>query len=330
MNTETRAAVIDTARRAVLLYDSTGQYVAHLDRFGALQFGDTFPTDILAYGAGYLTLMRGGRLLWLDSALVPQGEEHLHGHGIASVYEWAATRDVLVAYGAVNREQVSASQDPALGFFWARFSRTPQGAPRLNKAELLLPFGDNRAYLVGHRNIATAGGRAYFLAVGEESVIYEASKPPRRLRSFPDGFRRSGPPPIKSSGPGDTVNVYSALENWMGPAGLYSDGELLYLLTRAPSAAGASDWTLHAIDPVADKLIGVVRLPTAARHLLIVPGRQNWLLFEKGRMRAWGQQEVAGILPVPRAWLLRAVQGVAAGADLRRTAVCARELRSRP
>lgn len=51
------------------------------------------------------------------------------------------------------------------------------------------------------------------------------------------------------------------------------EGNFLYLLTRQPAQGGDStEWWPYQIDPAKSKPQGVVRLPTKASHLSIVPG----------------------------------------------------------
>ncbi|MCB1058359.1 MAG: hypothetical protein KDD11_22895 [Acidobacteria bacterium] len=70
------------------------------------------------------------------------------------------------------------------------------------------------------------------------------------------------------------------------PVGLYSQGDLLYVLFRQRAEAGGTRWSLAAIDPKAKDgnlwrgeavLTGV-----ASDHLTVVPGSEHWAFLEKG------------------------------------------------
>lgn len=322
-----RFAILDSARRSLLFYDHSGRSDGLLDHFGSLLLRENLPTGLLAMDSGYLALIRGTKLLWLDARFVPRREEQLKDLGIGAIYEWDGTRDQLVAYGALTTQ--TTGEQPRLGFLRAGFERNHGGEVRLKQPEMVLPLQDNRAYLLGHKNIAAARNRLFFLAVDDDAAIYEATDPPRRLKAFPPEYRRGGAPPVTSSRSDDAVAVYAALEEWTGPAGLYSDGDLLYLLTRRPAPPDNTYWELHIVDPDADKLLGTRSLPTVARHLLIVPGPEFWLLVEKGTVSSWGQQPVLSLLRLTPTQLSVNSSVKVQTSTVMRTKICMGEFRVR-
>lgn len=287
-------ALLDADRHSVLFYNSSGKADGFLDHFGSVALRENLLTGLLPTDTGYLALIRGKKLMWLDPSFQPRSEEALTDRGIAAFYEWDATENQLVAYGALAPDK--PGDRPRLGFLDARLERDSSGEIALSQPTLFFPLQDNRAYLLGHKNIASARGRLFFLAVEKEAAIYEATNPPRRVQAFPSEYRPTAPLPGPTSRTDEAVAVYSALEEWTGPAGLYSDGDLLYLLTRRPDTPSGVRWELHPIDPDSGKLFAARALPTEAPHLLVVPGPQVWLVVEKGSVVSWGQQPIRSVL----------------------------------
>lgn len=68
--------------------------------------------------------------------------------------------------------------------------------------------------------------------------------------------------------------------------GLFGQGKYLYLLGRRFNGE-TTEWSLSQIDPKDpdSRHIRQVRLPTAAHHLSVVPGRDYWYFFERGEVK---------------------------------------------
>ena len=91
-------------------------------------------------------------------------------------------------------------------------------------------------------------------------------------------------------------------------AGLFGQGKYLYLLARQPDklmdpSGKTPAWFLYKISPSNPEHLGVVRLPTSAKYLSIVVGTDFWYLFERGSVRAWGDQDIKAVVKVPTKWI---------------------------
>ena len=120
---------------------------------------------------------------------------------------------------------------------------------------------------------------AYALRVDEEGpFIQRLAASGERLDVFPDW---PGPlpdlPPVRQME--DYPLWWKAVENASFPDSLYAEGARLYLLMRL-AVRGGPVWDLHGIDPVTESLTNVVRLPTRAAHISLVPGAKHWALLE--------------------------------------------------
>ncbi len=137
-----------------------------------------------------------------------------------------------------------------------------------------------RVPLTPSRLAATVGdnANAYALRVDETPFIQRLEGRGERLKVFPDW-----PGPMPDLPPVSAMEHYSlwyqTVEESSFPAGLYAEGHLLYVLVRVATTDGP-EWKLHAIDPVAESLLHVVRLPTGAAHVSLVPGSEHWALLE--------------------------------------------------
>ncbi|RMH25195.1 MAG: hypothetical protein D6692_11605, partial [Planctomycetota bacterium] len=98
-------------------------------------------------------------------------------------------------------------------------------------------------------------------------------------------------------------------------AGLYGWKDYLYVLTREPREDGGTRWSLHRIDPRADKLGRTVVLPTRSAHVVLAPGPRYWAVVEKGSVEADGGQTLDGLLLVPSSWIEKAPSPLVAGRE---------------
>src|SRR5437764_15418965 len=81
---------------------------------------------------------------------------------------------------------------------------------------------------------------------------------------------------------------------------------MLYLLALSPSET-QTIWWLYQIDPLRDKIIGRVLLPTAAQHITLVPTSAYWFIFEKGSVQDPGRQKIGSLLAIPTNWLVNPI-----------------------
>jgi hypothetical protein len=104
-----------------------------------------------------------------------------------------------------------------------------------------------------------------------------------------------------------TREIAEAMERSTSVAGIYGSQRFLHVLVRLVlSDSGEKTWTLIRIDPQRDLIVGETVLPISAPHILVIPGPQYWAFVEKGRVRAFGEQEADSLLLVPSAWIVTA------------------------
>lgn len=273
----------------ISLYDLGGKLKRRIESKVRLEAVASYQGRLLAKERG------SGAFFLLNDQLEPSSPFRLLGFG--SLYGgWVVNGDEIVAYGSAlpaNVDQGTPNKSFELGFVRVNI--------RKRSAELVLPFGNNRFYLINHSYIASTGGNAYFLAMDKRATIYRLPKqrPPVPLKTMPEGCSKV--PQLGEFGPATVRERFREIESFTMPAGLYGYGGFLYLLARDPEAC--SPWLLHKIDPINDRLIGSVPLPSLARRLALVPGEQQWILIEKGSVIAGGEERIKSIQLVPSSWL---------------------------
>lgn len=312
-DSRSRVLVVDPSNRSLLLYGADG--VAERlgdprpDKAGAFR-----PSRVSNAGDGFLLKLTGSQVVRLSADLRqetaldlrqgPAGEPS----GIGSLYEWVVVGDRLVGYGSVRGASADVVRDPnptrpfQLGFLTAELGRQPA------RARLLLPLEEDDYYVLGHPYVTANDLGPFVLAMGRHPRIYrvslEGDGQVHPLRAMPADVREVAELGMESTGPESSQALFARVESLRMPVGLYGQGEMLYLLTRKPDTAQEGiAWFLHQIDPARDEVVGGVRLPTSAHHLTVVPGPGSWFVFEKGPVEAWGEQEIASMLVIPRAWI---------------------------
>jgi len=223
------------------------------------------------------------------SELTTRGEESLQG-----LFLWDVTASGdLIACGDLKR-----------GENWdSGFYRLPAGGGDIVE---LLGYGPtdplNIFCRLGLDLIATIGDTAYFVVMEQPPRIY------RHAPGDPVALPLASFPPHASAAPGlaplppreEFAALLLDVENSDMVVGLYADDELLYALHRDHTAAGV-DWLLVKIDPQTDEVVGTLRVPSGANHLMVAPGPEEWVFIEKGPVKSLGDQTLAGILRVPTA-----------------------------
>lgn len=148
--------------------------------------------------------------------------------------------------------------------------------------------------------ITTIGETAYFIVMEDPPCIYRQNpgdSEPQKLEAFPP---LAGPPPVLPAlrPREEYAALMQQVEDSDMVVGLYSHQASLYLLYRHHHNAGLS-WLLSQIDPETDKEVGTICIPSGANHLMIAPGRREWVFIEKGPVKSLGFQDLRGILRVP-------------------------------
>lgn len=152
--------------------------------------------------------------------------------------------------------------------------------------------------------VSEVNGRIAVLGFDEAPTIYVQAEPGGDLEaidSMPAGLEvRPELEHIHWNSPDDYVKAMTEVEGSSLPMGLFGWRGALYVVYRL-AVEGGSEWWIARIDPILDRLEGVARLPTQAKHLLVAPGTEEWAFIEKGPVWALGVQETQSILFVPTA-----------------------------
>ncbi len=163
---------------------------------------------------------------------------------------------------------------PVFGYAHLQLEPTPVLTPLRALAEATNEGG--LAWLVPA--LAQVKGEVFALVFEGGPHLERVFPGTHRLRSFPPGFAEVPVIPRRGSNP--QLECARRFEAASMAAGLYGQGDRLYLLTRRP-AGGATAWSLHRIDATRDTLEATIALPTTAPHLVVVPGPREWAFVEQ-------------------------------------------------
>lgn len=233
----------------------------------------------------------------------PEGRD-----GLKSFVQWVPVGDEILAFGdtcefpeACKRSFVRISLDSPDSFGILHSMKIDH--PR----RILYYFGFSYPF------VAAAGERGYFLALDieppricEMPPRHEKSAYSRCLEKTPENLLRPADLPNKS-GENYAATLYKALTRSNSVAGLYGQGDALYIVNRRPSKqAGLTDWTFSRIDRRTGEIKYTKDLLTQAPHLTIIPGPKYWAIVEKGEVKGLGQQEVLSVLIVSSSYFEKA------------------------
>jgi hypothetical protein len=244
---------------------------------------------------GFILQLANGTTLSLDDSLRFSDHQSLQqgksgGYRIGSLYQFTVAGDAVVAYGAL----LTSPESYELGFF-----RAPLRSAATQELSMLMPFDEGDYYLIGYQYLAAIEDEAYFVRMSKDPAIYHISATGQdvaRLAAFPDAFRVRPDFKTRMTGPKTASAHFSELESFRVAAGLYSQGGMLFLLTRTPDQKGGTAWWLYEIDPRSDRLLGQVRLPTSSNHITLAPSETAWYLFERGAVGENQKQETSTML----------------------------------
>ena len=294
--------VPDPMRGEVFVFGRDGSLERRLRRPGSGDLEFIRPGPIRSYSEGLFLQDGDLRVLTLDGGGEPIGaadfgERLFPGkQEVRALFDWTSDGTWIYSFSDVLQADGSWRSG------WYRF--TAAGEPRLELLREVPIEGFERLfYTLGHPYATVNGRSAYLLVMDAQPFLLEVGAArQRRLQSFPTGFgKRPSIPRLRSVE--EAPLVFAAVERAAMPAGLHAhDGEL-YVLTRRPGEGGTTVWELTGIDPVTDRVVSRVRLPTAARHLTAAPGPEWWAFAEKGGMDSPGEQQVHGLLFVPADWI---------------------------
>src|SRR5215203_175430 len=295
-----RLLVVDPLQNKLILVSSTGK-VEFLDDKRLVAKASEMMPALIEYAEkenSIILKMIDDRLFWLDRNMGIRKKSELANASagaegrIGSTYDWVAAGDYVLAYGSVKE-----GGKHRFGFY--RWS-----LQKIKNFNFVRDFQDVDYYLLGHKYLASLGSDGYFLQMSSEGQIYRVPADGHgraiALKAFPEDYKSIPRLRAVSAGPSSDKALFEEIEGLKIPVGLYGgfDG-FLYLLTRQPREDRKTLWLLHQIDPRRDQVLGQIELPTSAAHLTIVPGRDNWYVFEKGPVQSASQQRIATMLTIP-------------------------------
>lgn len=300
--------------------------VGELRRLGATAEDLGVVEGWAALGAGQVAAIREGaggfivqqgmdRLVWLDQALrvreVLDARRSRGGttqvEGIASLYfsDLVEIPGGLVAFGFLARETERQNQRRV---FSLRLDAGPTLATVVEELAWASP-GTSLQNLV-RPMLANAAGGTYFLRLPEGPALVQVAPEHRVLSAFPAGFDQLPAIPESRDRQDDSARR-AAAERATWPAGIYSRGDHLFLLTRRARERGGTRWELHRVDPRSDRLLDRRELPTCAANLVLAPGPSRWLVLEQSATTAPGLPVESSLLAIAASW----IEGTSSGND---------------
>jgi hypothetical protein len=324
---------VDPLRNELLRYSPQGSFIDALPDTRFDQTGRFLPVSLEGSSqSGFVLQLVDGRAIYFDSQLAPRTEIDLRAptqgehFRLSSLYSnFAVFRNSIVGYGAVRppSDQRPLGGTPGvdftLGFLQADFGTV---ANALSNVHLLKKFADNRYYLLGQRYITTTNSAVYFLALsgGVKASLYEVLRDndpkPHEISAFPPSFRDVPTIQTEMRGPSAIKPLFAEIESLKMPAGIFGQGELLFILTRTPQPSGMSQWQITRVDPVRLTVSRPYTLPTTADFLLVQPTDKKWIFVEKGRVEGFGLQDIQSILTIPTEWLTDEVSPLVQGGSV--------------
>jgi hypothetical protein len=266
---------------------------------GSLNFEK--PASIASIGTSYLLASNNTRFVRLSGDLkavssvdIGESADRLVGQ-IGSVYAWAPLSDnVLLMFGDVLLPN---------GMWISAFLRVPLNNPTGFEILSKMPV-DSPArtfYLLGYPYVTgSAAGKGYFIEMGDSPTLCEVklTGAPTRI-TLRNGRELLKMPQLpKKDGLKSAELLYKSLEESTLAAGLYEDGDDLYLLNRRPNGTGRTSWTLAKFDGKRFST-NVYQIQTKAAQLTVIPG-QTFAFLEKDRVKAIGDQKIPSVLLVSK------------------------------
>lgn len=280
--------------------------------------GDIRAASITKVEGGYLVMYRDDAAI-LAADKKPVGKLNVRQTktgettGLGSLYSnWITRGSRFLGYGSVSgvnlaSQEYNPSRGFQLGFVTGRVSA---GLGQFRDIELLEATEENELYLLGFPYFAeNKKGLFYIRMVGDRAAIYQVKQVrgisrAEQLSAFPEDFRTIPRFKTPDQGPLSTEPLFGEIEKSKMVVGLFGQDSMLYVLAREQNPEdGTTQWRLFQIDPDKPKPLGEVRLPTKAAHLTLVPGPDYWYIFERGKVRGWGDQDIKHLLRVPKAWI---------------------------
>jgi len=279
--------------------------------------GGLAPSSITKIQGGFLVKDRDDAAILNSNYKMTKEKINLKSGGgaaLGSLYSnWIASGSTFVGFGSVvNFNPGSTKYPPSrrfeLGFIEGQVSAE---TGEFRNIQLLEATEENDPYLLGLPYFSATSDGLFFVKMTSPraSIVRVQNTALGRatlteIPAFPEDFRNIPDLTTKSSGPVSVAERFEKIEESRMVAGIFGQGKFLYLLTRQPDPEGnGTEWLLHKIDPNESRPLDAVRLPTHASHLSVVAGTDYWHLFERGHVRAWGEQDIERVIHVPTAWI---------------------------
>jgi len=297
------------------------RFNAGTGRMGVVRLpADVRPASITRIKGGFVLNYREDAVILSTSRFKVSARRNLRmasraATGLGTLYSnWVTWGEKFVGFGSVTKAPLNPAEtqpDPLrsyqLGFVRGRVSAS---TGQFLDIELLRPTEENDLYLLGFPYFA-ANDKGLFLLdmTSTEAAIARVDNGKRgnaALRpvtaAIPKEFLKI--PRLKGAdeGPGRTRVRFQDIEHQSMVVGLFGQGSLLYVLARRYTSSG-TEWLLHQIDPDQQKPLAVLELPTRANHLTVVADRSVWYFFERGEVRAWGDQDIKTVVQIPGKWI---------------------------
>jgi hypothetical protein len=288
-----RLLLVDVAAGEIESYSLSGDRERSIIRPGQDQLDFSRPNTIVSTPSGYVLNDGGSRFVLLNRALTPIQAFDVGGEPPAwdaAPFNWAPTEGGIVAYGDIRAPNAPWKT----GLF-----RVSWGDPLKFEFLKKMPGREAREpYLFESDYVVSAGKRAYVLSFEPEYGVFEIDGPRLRLlKGLPGGF---GVLPLlpESHGRSTAAILYAALSRTKSVSGLLVAGDRLYVLLR-DVAAGRRKWLLAEYDPLQQKTVAVLNLPTSAEHVELAAGNKWLAIVEKGPFLADERFAPGNVILVP-------------------------------
>ncbi|HEY0158521.1 MAG TPA: hypothetical protein VGF28_14660 [Thermoanaerobaculia bacterium] len=288
--------VVDVLGGQLIRYDRSGKRVGSVVHPGNGELEFQRPQWLVKTETGAVLMHELRNLIGLDATLKPVWGKRLKPHdATAKDVTWFGA-PVVFDGALIGPMRIGVRRDSWLGY--ARMQLKGDFASQKLVALPAEPSEESRRYTSGGPLVAVAAGGVYVLRFEPEPHLERVLPIPRALSAFPHGF----PPPLAppSSGPGDMAAADALVRQATMVSAVFGHGDFLYVLTREPGSNSGTRWLLHQIDPVKDKLLRQMQLPTSASGLIVVPGEHRWAFIEKGPVTgSFPVQEIGSAVMVP-------------------------------
>lgn len=290
--------LLDSIRGELLRIEGSG----HLTR-ADLSRDNLYARDMRETEGGLLLKLHDGRFVVLnprgqlervlDRVISPEGKE-----GVQGIFNWTPFAGSILAFGDIQMPDRTWKS----GWVNIPFDDSP-AFEMVRSTSVESP--ERKLYLLGNSYIAADNEAGYILSYnGPQPQLLKISRKGGELNQKELPWPPSAEALLQDKWPDDVVKRYGVLERHVVPAGLYVQDQSLYLLIRRPAPTpGDTEWELLRLDRNSGIELNRVHIPTKAKHLLVIPGKERWAFVEKGSVLSIGEQKVEGLLTIPTAWI---------------------------